>query len=1011
MAQQQQQPLQAGDVSMAHPTNQSPMHPHLQNQQDGTPNRSSPFRFSPGESPATAASSASNSVVGGPMQIDQSHQRNPPSTPSQAMPTGTSQYTHQAMQMMPIQQQQQQQQATSSPSVQQGSQHSQQSAGEMPPLQQSQPTHLSFHTPDMSGMTASMDTTSDMLTNAVAQLEAQAMNNSNYGLGMGDIVMEGTQPSSQQSQQMSQAQSMANAANIKDMVSQPVYLDSRKSSTTSVVMMQSQSMGVSAAMGMQQSQQMPTSDLSSEVHEKLSLIDSIVHDANLARAQLLQGQDSAADDRLNEIGNRLIVSSYASPGVAASQSAGNVPNVSMFSDGGSVPPSMAPSPAPRMSAGHSRAPSPPTFSGATLAPAFELQRSTSVKRALPESPVMAAVTSSTNKHIRLGDSMDLSVPPHQIAGPPSAPPMESTTSPLAPPPLMHASHSFPNVHQLPSQHTASMASTLPLTPVPGGSGFSQVPTAATFAPALSMPATAVHMPHVPSPLSAMPITSRPPSPSQQYYQTAQNPQAIVMPTWEDMAAFNQSRTFATEPFHSEPADATMFMGIQQPMTISRRGSIVDGRLIAGRPGPSVLADHKSVSASAVPTMTSIVNHARRPPSVNNDDSGVIEEYGDSDSGGEDGSPKPQMKRRRSSTDGHGGSSNTSGKLVLPQVLVSDEIRENLDRILFEFLNRVCSDLEYTDSKGELLHQALMPKKMARLDESPDFRPFKFRIQAFTNAFHEELQSRGVMDETLSAKKVKSYLWTQNLISRFNDDGKKSKSKGNHIWNVDAKKLPDGSWVFREFRRKIAGVPPQNAFIGTPYIWTPRVWDPQASTSGLKVEFRSPEGSLPRWLRWEDAVLTGMPEEGDLGGQITAIASFYDAGDNRHEVSTTFTVTVMSAPSSQDQTAGQSTVPTSVAPSRLPSGSGDSLGHMPSAAVMHPGAYADPNVAYPQFETTMQLDAALQHHLQGHGNAPPQQGSGDYGMLPIAASSVPVLNMHGYVPHTAPPGQSYFNNQG
>jgi hypothetical protein len=50
-----------------------------------------------------------------------------------------------------------------------------------------------------------------------------------------------------------------------------------------------------------------------------------------------------------------------------------------------------------------------------------------------------------------------------------------------------------------------------------------------------------------------------------------------------------------------------------------------------------------------------------------------------------------MKRRRSSTDGQGGSSNTSGKLVLPQVLVSDEIRENLDRILFEFLNRVCSD--------------------------------------------------------------------------------------------------------------------------------------------------------------------------------------------------------------------------------------------------------------------------------------------------------------------------------
>ena len=34
----------------------------------------------------------------------------------------------------------------------------------------------------------------------------------------------------------------------------------------------------------------------------------------------------------------------------------------------------------------------------------------------------------------------------------------------------------------------------------------------------------------------------------------------------------------------------------------------------------------------------------------------------------------------------------------------------------------------------------MAKKMQRLDESPDFRPFKFRIQAFTNAFLEEVTS-------------------------------------------------------------------------------------------------------------------------------------------------------------------------------------------------------------------------------------------------------------------------------
>jgi hypothetical protein len=48
-------------------------------------------------------------------------------------------------------------------------------------------------------------------------------------------------------------------------------------------------------------------------------------------------------------------------------------------------------------------------------------------------------------------------------------------------------------------------------------------------------------------------------------------------------------------------------------------------------------------------------------------------------------------------------------------------------------------VEATDAKGEPIHQTLMAKKMQRLDESPDFRPFKFRIQAFTNAFLEEVR--------------------------------------------------------------------------------------------------------------------------------------------------------------------------------------------------------------------------------------------------------------------------------
>lgn len=57
-------------------------------------------------------------------------------------------------------------------------------------------------------------------------------------------------------------------------------------------------------------------------------------------------------------------------------------------------------------------------------------------------------------------------------------------------------------------------------------------------------------------------------------------------------------------------------------------------------------------------------------------------------------------------------------------------------------------MDATDSKGEAIHQTLMAKKMQRLDESPDFRPFKFRIQAFTNAFLEEVRQAVVLVDSL-----------------------------------------------------------------------------------------------------------------------------------------------------------------------------------------------------------------------------------------------------------------------
>lgn len=96
-----------------------------------------------------------------------------------------------------------------------------------------------------------------------------------------------------------------------------------------------------------------------------------------------------------------------------------------------------------------------------------------------------------------------------------------------------------------------------------------------------------------------------------------------------------------------------------------------------------------------------------------------------------------------------------------------------------------STVDATDSKGEIIHQTLMPKKMERLDQSQDFRPFKFRIQAFTSAFQEKLAICGYSENDVPFKKVRQYLWAQPCISRFNDDGKKAKVcfSFHYLWEV------------------------------------------------------------------------------------------------------------------------------------------------------------------------------------------------------------------------------------
>nr|CDI53162.1 conserved hypothetical protein [Melanopsichium pennsylvanicum 4] len=242
--------------------------------------------------------------------------------------------------------------------------------------------------------------------------------------------------------------------------------------------------------------------------------------------------------------------------------------------------------------------------------------------------------------------------------------------------------------------------------------------------------------------------------------------------------------------------------------------------------------------------------------------------------------------------GAGDASMTSADKNGASTTISPELRNKLESIFNIFLTTVCSDLEITDDRGELLHQTLMPKKMARLDESPDFRPFKFRIQAFTNAFQAEVYRNGITEAECSIKKIKQFLWTQPYISRFNEDGKKAKSKGNHIWIVEAKKKPEGGWEFHEFSRKIAGAPEKIAYVGLKWAWPLKVWDPQASSTSIKAVFSC--NKVPSWIQWEEnnRVLSGTPTAGSESGEVS-VTAHYVHGGQLHQLQHSFYLQVAS----------------------------------------------------------------------------------------------------------------------
>lgn len=96
----------------------------------------------------------------------------------------------------------------------------------------------------------------------------------------------------------------------------------------------------------------------------------------------------------------------------------------------------------------------------------------------------------------------------------------------------------------------------------------------------------------------------------------------------------------------------------------------------------------------------------------------------------------------------------------------------------------------------------------------------------------------------------------------------SRSKGNHVWHIEAKKMMNGQWSFLHFQRKIIGTPPPEAYSGIKWSWTAKVWDPQCSAQNIQATFSSPD--LPAWLSWKGNLLTGVPTHDLIGRSYTIV---------------------------------------------------------------------------------------------------------------------------------------------
>ena len=139
--------------------------------------------------------------------------------------------------------------------------------------------------------------------------------------------------------------------------------------------------------------------------------------------------------------------------------------------------------------------------------------------------------------------------------------------------------------------------------------------------------------------------------------------------------------------------------------------------------------------------------------ANNFSSSQIEQY--SPQSGYGAGSDPQVAGSASGAAGHAMGVSSSKEKDKDKDANSPELTAAFNDIFAQWLPTICADPDATDRKSEKIHQPLMAKKMQKLDEEHAFRPFKFRIQPFTNSFQDACKDHGLVEPEVAVKHVSS----------------------------------------------------------------------------------------------------------------------------------------------------------------------------------------------------------------------------------------------------------------